>query len=580
MPIVARAGLPRRAAAVAVAAVVLFVAACGSAPPSVSPASASTAASESAAAASSGGCSTAQPIPATAHWWNDRVFYEVFVRSFHDSNGDGIGDLRGLIEKLDYLNDGNASTTDDLGITGLWLMPVTEAASYHGYDVTDYRAIEHDYGTSSDFKRLVAEAHRRGIAVIVDLVLNHTSSRHPWFRDAITPGSPHDDWYVWSPTDPGYPGPSGQAVWHKAGDRYYYGVFSESMPDLNLRNPKVTAELTDVARYWLDDLGVDGFRLDAAMHLIEEGRKQINTPSTLAWLRDFHAAVRGDKTAALLVGEVFAGASIAGRYVPDSVDLTFDFDLAGATVAALQSRQPAPLVSALDETIRWWPADQEATFLTNHDQDRVMSQLNGDVAASRLAAFMLLTQPGVPFVYYGEEIGMRGSKPDERIRTPMQWSANPPAGGFSSAKPWEALQDDWATINVAAETGARDSLLSTYRSLIRLRGAQPALRDGATLTLQGTGVVTGWLQTDADSTLLAVVNLGDQPVSDYGLTVAGGPLCGSGRVARVVASVNAPGATTSVAAPTANARGGFADYRPLPELPPRSGFLLSLDPAP
>jgi alpha-amylase len=561
----------RRRAAAILAAAVIVVGACGSAGPNPS------GTGPSVGPAASARCSASSASPASQHWWNDRVFYEVFVRSFRDANGDGIGDLRGLIEKLDYLNDGNPSTTSDLGVTGLWLMPVAEAASYHGYDVTDYRAVEHDYGTSADFKRLVEEAHKRGIALIVDLVLNHTSSAHPWFRDAITPGSAHDDWYVWSPTDPGYAGPSGQAVWHQAGNRWYYGMFSDAMPDLNLRNPKVTAELTDVARYWIEDLGVDGFRLDAAQHLIEEGQKQLSTPSTLAWLRDFHSAVSGDKADALLVGEVFAGASIAGRYVPDSVDLTFDFDLAGAMVAALQSRQPSSLVSAIDETSASWPADQEATFLTNHDQERVMSQLNGDVAAARLAAFMLLTGPGVPFVYYGEEIGMRGSKPDERIRTPMQWSAEAPAGGFSAAAPWEALQDDWRTVNVAAETGAPDSLLSTYRSLIALRTAQGVLRDGATITVRGTGGVAGWLRSDAAGTMLAIVNVTDQPITDYELSVAAGPVCG--RLAgRVVASVNADGSAT-VAAPTTNAQGGFGAYRPLAQLPPRSGFLISLEPA-
>jgi alpha-amylase len=552
---VARAGAPRRAVAITLACALALVSACGSVTPPA--------------------CSESAPSPAARHWWNDRVFYEVFVRSFRDANGDGIGDLNGLIEKLDYLNDGDASAQNDLGVTGLWLMPVAEAASYHGYDVTDYRAIEHDYGTSVQFKRLITEAHRRGIAVIVDLVPNHTSSDHPWFRDALTPGSAHDDWYVWSATDPGYAGPSGQAVWHKAGDRWYYGLFSDAMPDLNLRNPKVTAEMTDVARHWLEELGVDGFRIDAAQHLVEEDRKQANTGSTLTWLKDFHSAVRTDKPNALLVGEVFAGASIAGRYVPDSVDVTFDFGLAGSTVAALQSRQPAPLMSALGETLRSWPANQQATFLTNHDQDRVMTQLNGDLAAARLAAFILFTQPGVPFVYYGEEIGMRGSKPDERIRTPMQWSADGPAGGFSAAAPWEALQDDWRTVNVSVETVAPESLLSTYRSWIDLRRTRAALRNGATVTVQGSGSVAGWLRTDGDTTLLAVVNVGDQPVRDYELSLEAGPLCGR-RLARLVGLVNAQNA--KVASPATNDRGGFADYRPLAELPPRSGFLVEFDP--
>jgi len=191
---------------------------------------------------------------------------------------------------------------------------------------------------------------------------------------------------------------------------------------------------------------------------------------------------------------------------------------------------------------------------------------------------MLLTQPGVPFVYYGEEIGMRGSKPDERIRTPMQWSGEAPAGGFSAAAPWEALQDDWRTVNVATETATPDSLLSTYRSLVRLRAAQPALRDGATITLQGTGGVAGWLRSDANGTLLALVNVTDHPLTDYELSLAAGPLCGRA-TGRVVAAVNADGSAT-VAPPTTNAQGGFGAYRPLPELPPRAGFLIALEPAP
>jgi alpha-amylase len=563
LPLLARAQPVRRFALALVASIAVS---CSPTTPSATPSS-GPASTSAAPTVTSAACVPAVPtVP--HHWWNDRVFYEVFVRSFRDSNGDGTGDLNGLTERLDYLRD--------LGITGLWLMPVAEAASYHGYDVVDHRAVEHDYGTTADFERLVAEAHRRDISVIVDLVLNHTSSDNPWFKDARAPGSTHDDWYLWSPTDPGYAGPSGQAVWHKAGNRWYYGVFSEAMPDLNLRNPSVTAELEAIARYWLVDRGVDGFRLDAAMHLVEEGQRQINTPATLDWLADFHAAVRRDRPDALLVGEVFAGGGIAGRYVPESTDMTFDFDLAGATVAALQTKQPAPLVSALREATANWPPNQEATFLTNHDQDRVMSQLNGDIAAAKLAAFVLLTAPGVPFVYYGEEIGMRGGKPDERIRTPMQWTAEAPAGGFSRHRPWEPLQDDWKTVNVDSETSDPNSLLSTYRSLIRTRAGASMVRDGATVPIDATGGVVAWLRADASGTVLIVANVGDEKVADYALAVDSAPLCG--RVAAlVVAAVNAP-RDTFVIPPATNARGGFSGYTPIAELPPRSGFIIALAP--
>jgi alpha-amylase len=213
-------------------------------------------------------------------WWNDAVFYEVFVRSFYDSNGDGIGDFNGLTAKLDYLNDGNPATTTDLGVTALWLMPIHPSPSYHGYDVTDYYDVNPQYGTLADFKRLLAEAHKRGIRVILDLVLNHTSLQHLWFVAAQDPQSPYRDWYLWSPTDPGWPGPWGEKVWYANGRSYYYAIFDKNMPDLNYTNPAVTAKLDDVARFWLAEVGVDGFRLDAAKHLIEAGQVQENTAST------------------------------------------------------------------------------------------------------------------------------------------------------------------------------------------------------------------------------------------------------------------------------------------------------------
>ena len=185
------------------------------------------------------------------------------MRSFRDSDGDGIGDLQGIIERLDYLNDGDPNTSDDLGITGIWLMPPAEAHSYHGYDVTNFYAVESDYGSIDDMKRFVAAAHERGIAVIVDMVLNHSSSRHPWFVSSRLGQQPYADWYIWVEENPGYHGPWGAPAWHQAGERYYYGVFWDGMPDFDLRNPSVTQELVESARFWLNDIGVDGFRLDA-----------------------------------------------------------------------------------------------------------------------------------------------------------------------------------------------------------------------------------------------------------------------------------------------------------------------------
>ncbi|MEO5964607.1 MAG: alpha-amylase family glycosyl hydrolase [Candidatus Limnocylindrales bacterium] len=559
----------------------LLVAGCGSSLPSATPPAASDPVPSAAASAtpSPGSACVAATTPPSRDW-NERTWYEVFVRSFADSDGDGIGDLRGLTSRLDYLNDGDPTTTTDLGIGGIWLMPIAESPSYHGYDVTDYTKVEPDYGTKADLEAFLAAAHKRGIKVIVDLVLNHTSSEHPWFKDAQVPGSAHDDWYVWSATNPGWLGPGGGVAWHEAGGRWYYGAFSDTMPDLNLRNPEVTAALEHIARTWLDDIGVDGFRLDAAKHLIEDGKDaQTNTPETKAWLAGFKQLVDAANPDALLVGEVFDPPTIAGAYVPGSVDLTFNFGLAKGTILALQNGRAAPLATGLGETIRAWPPNQAASFLSNHDQARVMSQLNGDLASAKLAAFTLFTAPGVPFVYYGEEIGMTGIKPDERIRTPMLWTVDPPAAGFSTGTPWEDLSGDIVGVDVASELRDPVSLLTTYQDLIRVRSQQVALRDGATTVVTSDAEpVIGWLRTIAGETVLAVVNVSDQPVGSYGLTLGEGPLCGP-QAATLLGTVGGD-AGAAVTAPAVNAGGGVDAWRPVAELAPRSGYLISLAPAP
>jgi 1,4-alpha-glucan branching enzyme len=230
-------------------------------------------------------------------WRRGAVCYEIFVRSFYDSDGDGVGDLNGLIQKLDYINDGDPDSQRDLGARCIWLMPVTQSPSYHGYDVTNYYHVERDYGTNDDFKRLIGEAHRRGIRVLVDLVLNHASSEHPYFKDALlNPGSPYRDWFVWSVTDPGIQGPWGQQVWHRAPGReeYYYGLFWGGMPDLNYETPAVRTEAQELATFWLMEMGADGFRLDAIKHLVEEdyGRVAEHVPATHEFLREFAAHIR------------------------------------------------------------------------------------------------------------------------------------------------------------------------------------------------------------------------------------------------------------------------------------------------
>ena len=494
------------------------------------------------------------------------MFYEVFVRSFADSNGDGIGDLAGLTAHLDALNDGDPSTTTDLGVTGLWLMPVMPSPSYHGYDVTDYRAIEPDYGSAQDFHALVKAAHARGMAVIVDFPINHTSSQHPWFVASKAEDPSKADWYIWSDTAPGGAG------WHPSGTRWYYGLFGEDLPDLNLENPAVTAEITDTARFWLGDMGADGLRLDAAKHLVETDGVTENTAATHAWLRSFSAAVHAARPDALLVGEVWDLSQVSASYVPADLDMTFEFGLAQGMIDSLRAGSATRLTSAVSDVAGLERPDGFGSFLTNHDQDRVASQLDGDLPSLKLAAGLLLTGPGTPFIYYGEEIGLTGEKPDEQIRTPMPWDGSVPGGGFTTGTPWEPFAEGTQSVNVAAERDDPGSLLSRYRDLIRLRGGHPALRRGAIVPVRSdSDAVAATLRTDPSETLLVVANLSDTPVSDYALKLDAGSLCGA-PVAALILGSGRPGA------PVVNGQGGFNAYRPLPELAPRSVSVIALAP--
>jgi glycosidase len=506
------------------------------------------------------------------------VFYEVFVRSFADSNGDGIGDLRGLTAHLDALNDGDPATTTDLGIGGIWLMPIASSPSYHGYDVSDETAVEPDYGTLADLKALVAAAHERGIAVITDLVLNHTSDEHPWFVDSLA-RTGHKDWYIWSDTNPGYGGPDGQNVWHPAGDRYFYGLFGSGLPDLNLRNPAVTAALEDVARFWLSEAGLDGFRLDAIKHLVEDGRSQAHTPETHAWLDAFRTTIRQASPNALLLGEVYDVSVAVARYVPEDVDLAFDFERAQATIDSLRRGDGAALTSALTEDGRLFLPGETAGFLTNHDQERVASQLREDPAALRLAAGLLLTSSETPFVYYGEEIGLTGEKPDETIRTPLPWTAQGPGAGFTTGTPWEPFEAGWETRNVAAQSADPGSLLSTYRSLVRLRDAHPALESGLTVPLLAAeSPVAGYLRVTPGEQLAVIANTSDRALAGASLATDrdNGPLCG-GSTARVVyQSGTSDPRSIAVTAPAIGPGGGVAAWTPLAALPPRSLTIIEL----
>ncbi|MBK9965486.1 MAG: alpha-amylase [Holophagales bacterium] len=471
--------------------------------------------------------------PAASEWKNDwargAVFYEVFVRSFADSDGDGKGDLKGLLSRLDYLNDGRSETTTDLGVDALWLMPVFESPSYHGYDTTNYERINPDYGTNADFLRLLDEAHRRGIRIIVDLVVNHSGAGHPWFVSAAaSPASPTRDFYVWSGTDPGWKQPWGgnSGTWHPSGGSYYYGVFWGGMPDLNWRSPALREEMKRVASLWLER-GVDGFRLDATRYLVENGAGplQADTTETHAALKEFAAHVRRVKPSALLVGENWADTKVIATYygstsVPggDELPASFDFPLSEKILAALAQGNATPIAAKLDEVQRAYPQGAiDAPFLTNHDQARLATQLGKNQGRLRNAAAILLTLPGAPFLYYGEEVGIENGPTggDESKRTPMPWDASP-GGGFTTGTPWFGFAPGRETANVAAQTGDPTSLLSRYRSLIRARKDAPALAKGALVVLTpltGTSPVLAFQRVTSGETVFVAHNLSDTFVS-------------------------------------------------------------------
>jgi alpha-amylase len=520
--------------------------------------------------------------PARVGWWNDAVFYQIFVRSFQDNprgskSGDGIGDFQGLITRLDYLNDGDAATDTDLGVNAIWLMPVMQSPSYHGYDVLDYKVIEQDYGTNADFQKFVDEAHKRGIKVILDLVLNHTSNRHPWFNEASKVKGEQRDWYIWQDKDPGWKGPWNQKVWHKKGSGFYYGIFSDQMPDLNYANPLVSREMLDITKWGLTDLKLDGYRLDAIRHLFEDGQLQESAPQTFEWLKQYFAATKQANKDAFSIGEVWAPSEQASMYVGGMMDAVFEFDLAGAMIEAARDGVAKPIIDAQAKVRALYPPNQYGRFLSNHDQTRVMTRLRDDEASGQVAAVMLLTGPGIPFIYFGEELGMTGDKPDENLRTPMQWE-NSARAGFTTGKPWRAVQPDIARKNLATQRKDADSMFNLYRKLVHLRSASEALRAGEYMPVEsghpGVYAFIRYSGTDdrqarrASDVKLVVINLTSQPVSEYGLR----------------ASLRLGGAATSTellrGVPITEAQwsdaGMFNNWKPFAELEAKRGYVIDL----
>jgi glycosidase len=457
--------------------------------------------------------------PSHLEWWNDAVFYEIFVRSFYDSDGDGIGDFPGLTSKLDYLNDGDPDTDTDLGITGIWLMPIHDSPSYHGYDAVDYRSIHPDYGTMADFEAFLAAAHDRGIKVIIDYVMNHCSNQHPWFVASANEDPEYRDFFTWSPYDPDQTGPWGQEVWHWDDNEWYYGLFWSGMPDLNYETQAVEDTMFQIASYWLDEVGVDGFRLDAILYIDEEGDQLQNTPGTFAFWEDYNTYVKSVKPDMMSVGEAWTGTSTILEYVDEGrLDICFEFNLAGSMLGAVNSADASGLSGFADWVYNSYPYLQYATFLTNHDQNRTFTVLGEDEGKAKAAAGLYLTLPGVPFLYYGEEIGMTGAGDHLNIRTPMQWTDGDEAG-FTTGTPWRPVNGNYVDYNVAEESADPNSLLEWYRRLVHVRNSSPALRQGTHDPLASSvSPVLAFVRTDEQQTVLCMTNTASYALSNITLT--------------------------------------------------------------
>ncbi len=447
---------------------------------------------------------------------NYRNYYEIFVYSYYDSDGDGIGDLNGVTQKLDYIAD--------LGFNGIWLMPIMQSTTYHKYDVVDYNTIDKEYGTMEDFKRLVEEAHKRGIRVVIDFVINHTSSQHQWFTQACeylrglgndeepdVVECPYVEYYHFSRDKVnGVYYPVSGSGW------YYEGSFWSEMPDLNLSCGALRKELEATAKNWLD-MGVDGFRMDAAMHF-EENDTVFNT-EVLNWLYEYCRSINEDF---YMVSEVWAGKATIADYYASGTPSMFNFDAADAEGKLIKAARGNYKAASFVQAMAGYQADFsaenadfiDAPFITNHDMGRVANALMKDEKDLKMACGLLMTMNGSPFVYYGEEIGMSSSgKKDENKRLAFVWSDTDSTGMTDGPK------DADKGIEFAFEGAEQQlenpySILNYYKRAIRLRNENPELARGEikiieALTADNQAAIT---KTYEDSTIGIVYNTSDEEI--------------------------------------------------------------------
>jgi alpha-glucosidase len=482
-------------------------------------------------------------------WWQQGIIYQIYPRSFQDSNGDGIGDLPGILSRLDYLAW--------LGVDAVWLSPIYPSPmADFGYDISDYIGIDPLFGTLADFESLIAEVHRRGMKVVLDFVPNHTSDQHPWFKESRSSrDNPKRDWYIWRDPAPGGGPPNnwlsnfGGDAWEldSATGQYYYHAFLKEQPDLNWRNPEVQHAMLDVLRFWLDR-GVDGFRVDVIWHIVKDDQYRDNLPDpdytpTQAPHRKLLATYNTDRPEVhdiigemrkvldeyddrMMVGEIYLPLERMVTYYGskgDGVHLPFNFQLIELPWHARAIADAIDRYEALLPSYGWpnW-------VLGNHDNPRIATRVGRDQA--RVAAMLLLTLRGTPTLYYGDEIGMHNvAIPPESVqdpfeknvpglglgrdpcRTPMQWSADENAG-FSTATSWLPIADDYAKINVEEAMRDPHSALNLNRRLVELRRHEPALAVGQYVAVPAPGDLLAYRrQLDDERRFLIVLNFVAEP---------------------------------------------------------------------
>jgi glycosidase len=501
------------------------------------------------------------------HWWQQTTIYQIYPRSFADSNDDGIGDLRGIISKLDYIQD--------LGFETVWVSPFFRSPQQDwGYDVSDYYSVAPEYGNSADADDLIDAAHQRGMRILFDLVMNHTSIQHHWFQESRSSrDNPKRDWYIWKDGDGKRPPNNWKAIpggsgWHydEGTGQWYYASFLPFQPDLNFRNPHVKKAMLDVVRYWLDK-GVDGFRLDIFYSVYKDARFRnnpfalmyppaedltagffqkwkysLNRPETFELAKELRTIADTYSPERLLLGELFGDDDTVKRYLgeqQDGLNLVFLWKLLKLKADARSLRN----VVRHYET--HYPAPYTPVYvLGNHDQKRAISKIGNDIRKAKLLAMFQFTVRGVPVTYYGEELGMVEGRfstktakdpigrqyawvPDflvnlldlyvnrDGCRTPMQWDNSPNAGFCGQdATPWLPLHENYTTTNVKSELADERSLLTVYRQLLRLRRDSAALREGAIQLVDEPNISANLLayQRDlGDETILVTINFGKTP---------------------------------------------------------------------